>query len=170
MSESVTVIIFENVDEDKKNKVEILISKTCNSLIIKNNELEYCKKIFKTEQNSIDIYCNEHKFKNNICKDIVECCICLEIVNKTKEIPLNCGHLFHKECLLKTENTICPLCKSSFTDIELNYIKYKKEIKSRQTILIVNQENCDYIKILKIGLFTICVILTILLIKYIGNV
>ena len=94
----------------------------------------------------------------------------MEIVNKTKEIPLNCGHLFHKECLLKTENTICPLCKSSFTDIELNYIKYKKEIKSRQTILIVNQENCDYIKILKIGLFTICVILTVLLIKYIGNV
>jgi hypothetical protein len=170
MSESVTVIINDEIKNINENKVEILISKTCNSLIINNNELEYCKKIFKTEQNSIDIYCNEHKFKNNMCKDIVECCICFEIVNKTKEIPLNCGHLFHKECLLKTEKTICPICKSSFTEIELNYIKYKKEIKSRQTIVTVNQENCDYIKLWKVGLFTICVLLTVLLIKFIGNV
>ena len=46
MSESVTVVIFENIYdefyENKDKEVEI-IDKVCNSLI-KNNELNYCEK------------------------------------------------------------------------------------------------------------------------------
>jgi len=173
MRESVTVVIFENIyDEfyEKKDKeVEIRIDKLCNSLIIKNNELYYCKKKFKTK-NLTKIYCDEHEFKNNMCKDVIECCICFETINKSNEIPLECGHLFHKNCLLKTDKNICPLCKVSFTNIEKNYIK-----QNTQTIQITQIQNAEVEgfcvrnvpkKIKLVSLFIFCILLVIFLVKY----
>ena len=188
MSESVSVVIFENIDEDinkninpnknkenEKNEVEIRIDKLCNSLIIKNNELYYCKKKFTTK-NSTKMYCDEHEFKNNMCKDIIECCICFETINKENEIPLDCGHLFHKECLLKTDKIVCPLCKVSFTNIEKNYIKHKiqtiqiTQIQNTQTIQNADVEGfCvrNVPKKIKLGsLFIFCILLVIFLVKY----
>ena len=177
MSESVTVVIFENKDKE----VEIIIDKVCNSLIIINNELNYCKKNFKTK-NLTKIYCDEHEFKNNMCKDVIECCICFENINKENEIPLHCGHLFHKNCLLKTDKNICPLCKVSFTNIEKNYIKHKiQTIQITQITQITQIQNTQTIqnaevegfcvrnvpKKIKLGsLFIFCILLVILLVKY----
>ena len=177
MRESVTVVIFENIDEElyenKDKEVEIIIiDKVCNSLIIRNNELNYCKKKFKTK-NSTKIYCDEHEFKNNMCKDVIECCICFESINKENEIPLHCGHLFHKKCLLKTDKNICPLCKVSFTNIEKNYIKNKiQTIQIQNTQTIQNAEVEGFCvrnvpKKIKLGsLFIFCILLVILLVKY----
>lgn len=175
MSESVTVVIFENIDYehttqicdgninlDKENEIDVFIDKVCNSLVIKNNELDHCKKNFTTK-NSTKIYCDDHEYKNNICKDISECCICFENINKNNEIPLDCGHLFHKECLLKTNKTTCPLCKISFTEIEINYIKYKNEIQINE-----NQQNlgvCDVRPGRKI-IFVLVYIFSLLLLIY----
>jgi hypothetical protein len=184
MSESVSVVIFENIDEDinkninpnknkenEKNEVEIIIDKLCNSLIIKNNELYYCKKKFTTK-NSTKMYCDEHEFKNNMWKDVIECCICFETINKSNEIPLECGHLFHKECLLKTDKIVCPLCKVSFTYMEINYIKYKKELQPKQNIQMTNQGECSrnpIRKILRVFIFILILFLIIFLIKYVIN-
>ena len=169
MSQSVSVIIFKN-KEDKKNELEIRIDKQCNSLIIKNNELYYCKKKFTTT-NSTKMYCNEHEYKNNICKDIIECCICFEIINKENEIPLDCGHLFHKECLLKTDKILCPLCKVSFTNIEINYIKHINQvhIPENQVQIPENEGICVRNvpkKIWIISLFLFCMLLVIFLVRY----
>ena len=179
MSESVTVVIFENIYdefyENKDKEVEIIIDKVCNSLIIRNNELYYCKENFKTK-NLTKIYCDEHEFKNNMCKDVIECCICFESINKENEIPLDCGHLFHKNCLLKTDKIICPLCKVSFTNIEKNYIKHKiqtiqiTQIQNTQTIQNAEVEGfCvrNVPKKIKLGsLFIFCILLVIFLVKY----
>ena len=179
MSESVTVVIFENIYdefyENKDKEVEIIIDKVCNSLIIRNNELYYCKENFKTK-NLTKIYCDEHEFKNNMCKDVIECCICFENINKENEIPLDCGHLFHKNCLLKTDKIICPLCKVSFTNIEKNYIKHKiqtiqiTQIQNTQTIQNAEVEGfCvrNVPKKIKLGsLFIFCILLVIFLVKY----
>lgn len=171
MSESVTVVIFENIDEElyenKDKEVEIIIDKVCNSLIIRNNELFYCRKNFKTKDLT-KIYCDEHEFKNNMCKDIIECCICFESINKENEIPLNCGHLFHKNCLLKTDKNICPLCKVSFTIVEQNYIKHK--IQNEQTVQNTELEGFCVRnvgkKIKLVSLFIIFMLLVIFLVKY----
>ena len=42
------------------------------------------------------------------------CIICLENIDKSKNIiKLQCGHDFHKECLLEwlNKNDNCPICK-----------------------------------------------------------
>jgi len=155
MKESVTIDINEN---------KITVDEICNSLIIKNNKLDHCKKIFKTEQESKKIYCSEHEFKNNMCKDIIECCICLESINKENEIPLECGHLFHKNCLLKTDKNICPLCKVSFTNIEKNYIKQITQIQNAEVEGFCLRNVPKKIKL--VSLFIFCILLVIFLVKY----
>ena len=111
-----------------------------------------------------------------MCKDVIECCICFESINKENEIPLDCGHLFHKNCLLKTDKIICPLCKVSFTIVEQNYIKHKiqtiqnTQIQNTQTIQNAEVEGfCvrNVPKKIKLGsLFIFCILLVIFLVKY----
>lgn len=45
----------------------------------------------------------------------MECSICLDIMNPTTTIILNCKHEFHIECLKKLIRHVCPLCKRSIT-------------------------------------------------------
>ena len=36
---------------------------------------------------------------------------------------LDCGHMFHYNCLAKLDDAICPLCRTVFGDLALSYIK-----------------------------------------------
>ena len=46
--------------------------------------------------------------------DIVECCICYEIIGEKNNCVTECGHRFCFGCLLKamTHNTACPCCRT----------------------------------------------------------
>jgi|LakMenEpi03Aug12_release.lakeMendotaPanAssembly.Ray.scaffolds.fasta_scaffold210157_1 hypothetical protein len=129
------------------------IYKTCDSLVIINNKLEKCKNI-----NGNELYCNQHEYMNNISKNVIECCICFEYVDKQLEIPLNCGHLFHKNCLQLNNKLLCPLCRKHLTEIEIEYIKYNEKtiIQSVQNDTtninnIRNQYSCyDYFTFKKV--------------------
>ena len=46
-----------------------------------------------------------------------ECYVCLDTMNDP--LILDCGHIFHKECIKKITNFICPLCRYP---IDLNKI------------------------------------------------
>ncbi len=48
-----------------------------------------------------------------------ECIICLEeMVTENKEV-LPCGHIFHKECLVKQFQATCALCRKPFARVPL---------------------------------------------------
>jgi hypothetical protein len=61
--------------------------------------------------------------KSYKCKgECVECCICLQSVNKKEFVrELNCGHRFHKKCIDKwlvkmskeQEHISCPICRQN---------------------------------------------------------
>ena len=68
---------------------------------------------------SEDIYCDKHKFVYNN-KD--KCAICIETIDDTNQLPLECGHWYHKECLIPTNIHSCPLCKKKMTDEEIAFI------------------------------------------------
>ena len=40
-----------------------------------------------------------------------ECSICYENMENSGIITLNCGHTFHKTCISKIMNKVCPLCR-----------------------------------------------------------
>lgn len=40
-----------------------------------------------------------------------ECSICYENMESSGIITLNCGHTFHKACISKIMNKVCPLCR-----------------------------------------------------------
>ena len=40
-----------------------------------------------------------------------ECSICYENMENSGTIILNCGHTFHKTCISKILNKVCPLCR-----------------------------------------------------------
>ena len=43
-----------------------------------------------------------------------ECAICYENMDHNGIIKLNCGHMFHKLCVIKINNNKCPLCRAQF--------------------------------------------------------
>ena len=68
-----------------------------------------------------------------------KCGICLDNICNQEMIKLNCGHIFHKKCLLlniKNNNT-CPYCRS---DIIINYYIYNNLgiIKKKNTNKLYN--------------------------------
>jgi len=66
--------------------------------------------------------CGRPVFENDMGKDMCEdcflydyeheedCCICLE--NGRRWMKLNCGHVLHKHCWIKTKDMRCPLCRT----------------------------------------------------------
>lgn len=76
----------------------------------------------KKQKVNIDVISNK-LFMESLDHDVVSintnCCICLEEIDNSQDITLNCGHSFHKSCLkewLKTQqknnnDTNCPLCR-----------------------------------------------------------
>lgn len=85
-------------------------------------------------------------YDNNTVYENSECTICLQKINETNKAILQCGHVYHTNCLinhLKTKDT-CPICKTKIDDLHVK--KY--------TIL----SNVWFG--LKVALFTISVIVT----------
>ena len=101
---SITLSIF-----DTKN-----ITNKCKSLLIKDNKIINCELNINENEN----FCGQHVFINRFFNEIKECCICYENIDKITEIPLGCGHIFHKNCLTELKNKNCPLCKKGFTPVE----------------------------------------------------
>jgi hypothetical protein len=99
----------------------------CRSLIISDNNIKTCDTVIENidcEQSSI--FCKHHLYMNRFYNDDIECCICYEKINKTIEIPLECGHIHHRKCLSKLNKDECPLCKKTLSDIEITFFKNKE--------------------------------------------
>jgi Ring finger domain len=62
-------------------------------------------------------YCSGHKhaYRLELAED---CIICLEANDQTKNIPLQCGHLFHYECLRRWNKDTCPTCRAKMSEEE----------------------------------------------------
>jgi len=43
-----------------------------------------------------------------------DCAICMEELSQ-QESPLQCGHVFHKNCILKCLKLTCPLCRANIS-------------------------------------------------------
>jgi len=87
----------------------------CCGLSINDVRLEKCENVSDKK------YCSVHSHRYRLEKPD-ECPICMESVSDETEIPLECGHLIHKECLIPTNIHICPMCRQSMKQNEIDYI------------------------------------------------
>lgn len=87
--------------------------KKCNGIELKNGKLQKCLNSTNNE------FCNLHKIRYRFKKD--NCSICFEDINNI-EIPLSCGHWFHKNCLKFIKNYKCPLCRNRMNNTDIQYI------------------------------------------------
>nr|QFG74211.1 MAG: hypothetical protein [Megaviridae environmental sample] len=81
---------------------------------------EYCKKIL-TKRNDIGTQYNEFfKRTSVICmEDLIDdtCTICLEKIDVSDLVILNCNHGYHKDCMIEyishsnDSNILCPNCR-----------------------------------------------------------
>ncbi len=64
---------------------------------------------------------------SNQYPECCECCICLEEINKKHKDVVTCttcNNLFHYNCIIKSEQTTCPLCRQSIINNSTNYKNY----------------------------------------------
>lgn len=66
-------------------------------------------------------YCDTHKYKYRLEKPD-DCPICIDKISNEIEIPLECGHWIHKECLKPTNVHKCPVCRQEMKKEEIEYI------------------------------------------------
>jgi hypothetical protein len=109
---------IEKYFQDNDSNYKCLLdnnNSNCNGLVFENNKLKKC--CFKTNEK----YCTIHKnrYKLEIPE---ECSICYEKINIENEIPLSCGHIFHKECLIKCKVNNCPICRVNMDKSDIKYI------------------------------------------------
>ena len=99
------------------NHLKNLKNKTskCKGLKINGNVLLKC------ENNILNKYCSEHEHKYRLEKPD-DCCICMDNISSETEIPLECGHWIHKQCLIPTNTHICPMCRQQMKQYEIEYI------------------------------------------------
>jgi hypothetical protein len=136
-------------------------TKECKSLVIFDNKLIKCN----TLVNKNDQFCYRHKTMNKFYETLCECCICCEDINKNLEIPLECGHIFHKECIIKFNKNQCPLCKKNYTYTEINYYKNEDIIININNNLNVRDYHPSNKKCRKIFIITflLCVLMSVLI-------
>ena len=91
----------------------------CVGKSIVENILKTCN-MFSSEK-----YCCEHKYRYRLDKPD-DCPICMEHISEETETPLECGHWFHKSCLIET-NKKCPLCREQLKQHEIQYIFTKNQ-------------------------------------------
>jgi hypothetical protein len=65
-----------------------------------------------------------------------DCPVCMDTISETTEIPLECGHWVHKECLKMSIKHICPMCRQPMYQNEIDYVFGKVN-----TNVIINFEN-----------------------------
>ena len=59
------------------------------------------------------VICMEKLFQDNI--DDCTCAICLEPLNSTNSVRVQCSHVYHKKCIVQC-NRLCPMCKGPITN------------------------------------------------------
>jgi hypothetical protein len=59
------------------------------------------------------VICMEKLFQDNI--DDCTCVICLEPLNSTNSVRVQCSHVYHKKCIVQC-NRLCPMCKGPITN------------------------------------------------------
>lgn len=92
--------------------------KKCKGVKLEYGKLKLCNKLLNNNE-----YCNEHKIKYRLEKD--NCPICLDNIRDNDiplNIPLTCGHWFHKNCLKPIKNYNCPLCRKRMNKEDIEYI------------------------------------------------
>ena len=75
----------------------------------------------RCENICLDDYCIAHKHKYRLEKPD-DCPICIDEISNISEIPLECGHWIHKECLKPTNIHKCPVCRQEMKINEIEYI------------------------------------------------
>jgi hypothetical protein len=103
-----------NSQTSKPKIIEIQLIKCC-GLTINNDGLEKCENVSDKK------YCCDHSHRYRLEKPD-DCPICMESISDETEIPLECGHLIHKECLIPTNIHICPMCRQNMKQNEIDYI------------------------------------------------
>ena len=97
---------------------------------IPENEIKHCKGLIcnvqsfiltKCEKKCSGEYCDTHKYKYRLEKPD-DCPICMDEISETTEIPLECGHWIHKDCLRPTNQRKCPVCRCPMKRKEIKYI------------------------------------------------
>jgi hypothetical protein len=79
-------------------------------------------------------YCSAHKHAYRLDFD-VNCPICIEPNDESKNVPLECGHLFHSECLRKWNKPNCPSCRGKMnTEETARYIVVTPVINTDATV------------------------------------
>jgi len=101
--------------QPSKPKICVIELIKCCGLSINDDKLEKCKNISDKK------FCPDHLHRYRLEKPD-ECPICMESISHEAEIPLECGHLIHKECLIPTNIHICPMCRQDMKQNEINYI------------------------------------------------
>ena len=84
------------------------------------NIFNKCKDIATNHNHNI-YYCDQHaiNYKYEIPED---CVICSETISYDKEIPLQCGHWFHLNCLKQYDKIQCPMCRTTYKSKEIRMI------------------------------------------------
>lgn len=109
------------ISELKKNETSI---GKCGALIFENDSLVKCG--MRTDNKYCSFHSERYKF------EVEECTICLESISTTSEMPLACGHWFHKECLKPTDIHSCPYCRSCMDKSDIEYIFGKKHTEKEK--------------------------------------
>jgi hypothetical protein len=102
----------------KFSSIPICAVNNCNRYLIED------KKENLSTGKILSKYCSNHKYQYRLDKS--DCCICFEKIEK--DVPLQCGHWIHKNCLFQwiksSKKDDCILCK---TKIYLT-LEEKKEL------------------------------------------
>lgn len=124
----------EDFNEDKMYKIvpkkpklfntkkDLEIYRTC-AESMKTEKLKMCTGYDIVGDNvqicySFEEMCDKHRKLYKRKND--ECCVCFEEV-EDKDIPLNCTHRIHKQCLIPTNLHMCPVCKYKLNETEKRY-------------------------------------------------
>ena len=109
--------LIEAILFELKNEyiTEFTFKNKCNVMVIKGKRTMKCS----NEIDENEKFCFDHKEQYKFEKPS-ECSICFDSLDE-KQIPLKCGHWFHKDCIKKTEKHTCPLCRKQMTNDELKF-------------------------------------------------
>lgn len=112
-------MIKEHIMDDETESLS-----RCCALVYEDNDLVTCG-IKSTEK-----YCSVHRERYKLEKP-EDCAVCLCELNE-KVIPLNCGHWFHKECIIPTNIHSCPMCRGCMDKMDIEYIFGSKHISKNK--------------------------------------
>ena len=103
------------------------------------------KKGTRCKKNVTGTFCNIHKPEINSGISITkECAICFDDIGHNDSC-LECGHIFHKECLSRMKSNKCPLCRKESNILSLNLQKIKNRTDKLIDKLFYSNTMIDFI-------------------------